>query len=239
MHENKSMRSGKFARHWQWIPRICLLCAHYHHDTYPICDTCYALLPRLIACCIHCAEPLPNADFPICGACSQQKPSFDQAYVAYIYAEPLRGLIHAFKYQAAFYLKNLLGQLLLEAKLPQSAEVIIPIPLHPKRIQGRGFNQTVLLSKVVSRALKIPYDISLCARIRDTQTQAQLSLQDRRKNLQKAFVLKKQIPYQHVLLLDDVLTSGQTLEELASQLKQAGVARVDVCCIARTLKNLT
>ena len=129
---------------------------------------------------------------------------------------------------------SFLASILITA-IPEEAlktECLIPVPMHPKRLQQRGFNQAAELVKHLSRAFKIPYALSHCKKIINTAPQAELTAAERRKNLRDAFHARP-LPYQHVTLVDDLLTTGSTVNELAKTLKQLGVTRVDVWCCAR------
>ena len=217
------------------LPAICSLCNQYHRSTLAICEPCYELLTRLNSACRHCAMPLPDAIFPVCGQCLRKKPAIDDVFTAYRFEEPLRTLLHEFKYHQGFYLRTFMAQLMLDALscAAYKTECLIPIPMHRLRIQQRGFNHAAELTKYLGRRLKIPFDLSACQKIRHTEPQAGLSSKQRRKNIRKAFSASPQ-PYQHVTLIDDLLTTGSTANELAQTLKNNGVARVDLWCCART-----
>ena len=121
-----------------------------------------------------------------------KKPAFDHTITRYYFEEPLRTLIHEFKYRDAFYLRTFLTKLLLEA-LPEktvSTQCIVPVPLHPRRLQQRGFNQAPELAKLLAKQLKIPCELNLCKKIIHTIPQANLGSQRRRKNLHQAFQVK-------------------------------------------------
>ncbi|KGP63108.1 competence protein ComF [Legionella norrlandica] len=188
--------------------------------------------------CQYCAYPLPDDAHLICGQCIKKRPNFDNAYVAYQFEEPLRGLLHQFKYHNGLYLASFLNQLLINAIPPNAPkpECLIPVPMHPKRLKIRGFNQAAVLSKLLARQLKIPYDLYRCKKVINTATQVSLSGEERRKNLKNAFYTPP-LPYEHVMLVDDLLTTGSTANELAYTLKKAGVKRVDICCCARTVNH--
>ena len=106
--------------------------------------------------------------------------------------------------------------------------------MHPKRLKQRGFNQAAILTKLLARKLNIPYDLTSCQKIINTEPQASLDGEQRQKNLRKAFRCKP-LPYEHVTLIDDLLTTGCTANELALTLKKTGVKRVDIWCCARTI----
>lgn len=107
--------------------------------------------------------------------------------------------------------------------------------MHPVRLKERGFNQAVVLSKLLSKQLHIPYDIYCCKKVKNTANQAHLKKEERRKNLKASFRVSP-IAYQHVLVVDDLLTTGSTANEVSFQLKQAGVQHVDIVCLARTVR---
>lgn len=217
------------------LPAICSLCNQYHRNNIAICAPCYALLTRLQSTCRHCAIPLPDALFPVCGQCLRKKPAIDYAFTAYRFEEPLRTLLHEFKYHHGFYLVTLMAQLMLDAKppVPYETQCLIPIPMHRLRIQQRGFNHAAELTKHLGRRLKLPVDLSACQKIRHTEPQAGLNSKLRKKNIRNAFTAHPQ-PYQHITLIDDLLTTGSTANEVAQTLKDNGVSRVDLWCCART-----
>lgn len=216
------------------LPAICGLCNQYHTGKLAICNECTALLTPLGPACCYCAHPLPDPTFLVCGHCCRKKPDLDTVITAYRFEEPLRTLLHEFKYHKGLYLSTCLTTLMLDA-LPNEhydTECLIPVPMHPKRLANRGFNQAAVLAKQLSRRLNVPYDPSCCQKILNTAPQAGLNAQERKKNLRHAFLAKCRA-YQHVTLIDDLLTTGSTANELARVLKRQGVRRVDLWCCAR------
>ncbi len=115
-------------------------------------------------------------------------------------------------------------------------QCLIPVPMHPQRIRHRGFNQAAILTKLLAKKLQLPCHINSCKKIINTAQQASLDGKQRQKNLRHSFKAKK-LPYQHVALVDDLLTTGATANELAFTLKKAGVQQVDIWCCARTIKE--
>lgn len=216
------------------LPTPCYICRQYHQNVHAICQDCIALLEPLGPACRTCATPLPQPDPALCGVCSVHPPILDRVYTAYRYSEPLRTLLHAFKYEAALYLSSFITQLMLDAKDPHyTTECLIPIPLHRSRLRTRGFNQAAVLSIQLSRFIHKPYALHACKKILSTPAQAGLNANDRRHNLEHAFKATS-LPYHHVTLVDDLLTTGATANEVARILKQhAGVQRVDLWCCAR------
>lgn len=218
------------------LPSICALCSQFHRSNLAVCGSCIELLPTLGIACRLCAYPLPDAHHLVCGRCIKSPPHIDRTFVAYRFEEPLRGLLHNFKYYNGLYLSSFLSDLIVQA-LPdelRKPQCLIPVPMHPKRIKLRGFNQSVILTKSVAKKLRLPFDITSCQKTLNTAPQASLDGKQRQKNLRHAFQTKK-IPYQHVALIDDLLTTGATANELALTLKNSGVKQVELWCCARTI----
>jgi ComF family protein len=216
-------------------PKICLLCSHTYKDKHAVCDLCLSLLPQLLYPCAKCALPLPNPYPPVCGECIKKAPITNELFIAHPFVEPLRTLIHLFKYHHGLYLSTALSTLMMKniPKFPQT-NVLIPVPIHHKRLQERGFNQAILLTKHLSQWLNIPYDLTVCEKKIYSLSQAHLSAHERQQNLLETFTVHPNT-YEHVTLIDDVYTSGSTVQALAHGLKRQGVKYVDVWCIARTL----
>lgn len=220
------------------LPSICSLCNQYHRDGVAICFSCLALFPCIKSACYYCALPLPESDFMVCGHCTRKKPYFDQAIAPYSFEEPLRTLLHEFKYHEGLYLSSFFATLISQA-IPSASlktQCLLPVPMHPKRLRQRGFNQATELVKHLGRRLNIPYDVSHCKKIINTAPQAGLNAKQRQRNLRHAFHAEP-LPYEHVTLVDDLLTTGSTANELANMLKRQGVLRVDVWCCARTIST--
>lgn len=215
------------------IPKICVLCQQYHHDQYAICQSCYNLLTPLGASCRYCALPVSPGSTLICGQCCLLKPTIDRIITAYHYEEPLRTLLHTFKYYQGLYLTSLLAHLMLQASFDVTkTDCLMPIPLHRKRLRQRGFNQSAVLAKRLAQELCLPYLPTSCKKIINTAPQAGLDGYQRRVNLINAFMAKP-IPYQRVTLIDDLYTTGSTANEMARTLKAQGVREVQVWCCAR------
>lgn len=133
----------------------------------------------------------------------------------------------------AYYLGNMLAKLFLDAKSPVP-DSIIPVPLHPTRLIYRGYNQSIELARPLAKQLGVKMNIRLCKRTRYTAPQTTLSIRQRRSNVRNAFSVTDSTPYKHVLLIDDVITTGSTIIELSRMLYRAGVKKIDVLACART-----
>lgn len=216
------------------LPKSCRLCSQYHAGLDAICAPCHAFLTPIITACTSCSRPLPDGHFMTCGECIKKKPYFDNVFAPYLFEEPLRTLLHEFKYQKGLYLLSFLANLIIQHQPPHAdqTECLIPVPMHPRRLRHRGFNQAALLAKWIGKALNIPCQVDACQKIRHTLPQAALNATQRRHNLKQSFQ-NNAFTYQRVTLIDDLITTGSTVNELAKTLKQQGVEHVSVWCCAR------
>lgn len=216
------------------LPSLCMICHDYHHATSILCDYCIKLLTPITNPCYKCGHPLTTSDYKICGYCIKSSPFFDDAITPYYFIEPLRSIMHTFKYHDGLFLANFLSSLLLDSiNLEDLPECLIPVPIHYKRIRVRGYNQSAILTKILSRRLGIPYALNLCKKIRNTKPQTHLDRNERQINLDKSFY-SPPLPYKDVAIVDDIFTTGSTTNELAKILKDQGVKRVRIWCISRT-----
>lgn len=220
------------------LPAICILCNQFHKGQFAVCKECINMFMPLENACVYCAFPLFERSYLICGKCIKSPPCFDNTYISYTFEEPLRSLLHQFKYHNGLYLCSFLSHLIIKSlsdsyNLP---ECLIPVPMHPDKLKLRGFNQAALLTKQIAKTLNLPYDLHSCQKIINTVAQAQLDGEQRKKNLRGAFQMKSN-PYQHIALIDDLLTTGSTANEIARILKKSGIKKVDVWCCARTISK--
>lgn len=207
-----------------------------------ICAACLDDLPWLGSACCQCALPLPNEDM-LCGQCQQSPPAFSQVVAPFRYAFPLDSLIPAFKYQHKLTYGRLLARLLQQAIIHYYQErqqalpdLILPLPLHRARQAQRGYNQALELARPIARQLAVPLDRRNLTRQRATTAQQGLDAQQRRHNLQDAFRCRypERLLDKHIALVDDVVTTGTTVNEASRTLLAAGAASVSIWCIART-----
>lgn len=220
-------------------PPLCLLCGSSHTSDRDICSACLNDLPHNMDCCSICALPLPRhtPDNMVCGRCLRLTPAFDRCHTAFTYGFPVSGLISSFKFAGKLPQGRLLATLLIryiEAQRLELPELIIPVPLHRTRLLERGFNQAAELAKPLGRHFNVTVDLDSCKRMRATEAQTNLDKKTRRKNIRGAFSLTRQLQHDHVVVLDDVVTTGGTVTEMARILKRGGVNRVDVWALART-----
>ncbi len=214
----------------------CILC-QTTSKTY-FCTDCYADLPWNHTSCQSCALPLITAE-PQCGQCLQKSPAFDNTISVFNYDDPIDYLISQFKFQQQLAVGKLLSQLLF-AKLMAyyhnhpKPTLVIPIPLHRKRMIERGYNQALELAKPIAKQLTLKISGSHAKRIRDTKRQSDLALTQRAKNVRGAFTSKSLKNTPHVAVVDDVITTGHTMQTFCQTLRHAGATQIDVWCIART-----
>lgn len=222
-------------------PKTCLACGARlpHADVQAtFCHVCHeSLMPVLSPYCPRCALPFEGVGPDhLCKACLLDPPAFSEARALYHYGEAAAKAVLRLKYAPMPQLARPLGKLLVEVVRAQPApDVIVPVPLHKKRLRQRGFNQAVLIAQPISRELGRPLVTRALARIRQTRAQAGLSATQRKENLNGAFEVREQkwILDRKVLIIDDVITTGTTLREVSSVLKAAGAADVAVAAVAR------
>lgn len=217
------------------LPQDCFLCAAASGDNL-LCPACSASLPYLSAeRCPLCALPTPGA--AVCGACLKQAPHFDATRAVFRYEFPLDRLIQSLKYAHRLASANFLGRALAQLASPLRPDLVLPVPLAPARLAERGFNQALELARPLARALGAPLELSRIHRRRDTAPQASLPWKERKRNIRHAFECEIDLAGKTVLVVDDVMTTGATLDELARTLKAHGATRVENCVLARALKD--
>ncbi|WP_049764465.1 ComF family protein [Methylotenera mobilis] len=225
------------------MQQTCMLCTSRHGGDLGLCAPCMADLPwHQTAQCPQCALAINDNLYGggLCGGCLSEPPSFDATRATFTYNYPLDGLLQHYKYNASLNLARTFATLWLDAQRAQVTsmypiDLIIPMPMHEKRLTERGFNQALEIAKHFSRAFTIPLDYSSCQRIKYTPPQASLKLKERISNMRGAFHCQPSLHNLNIAVVDDVMTTGTSLNELAKTLKQAGAARVECWVMARTL----
>lgn len=184
--------------------------------------------------CPVCALPTPQGE--VCGSCLKDSPHFDRTVALLRYSFPADRLIQALKFSAQLPLAPWLAEKLaaIAVDLP---DCIVPMPLHPARLRERGFNQSHELARHLSKYWRRPLRADACRRIRDTVPQSSLPWKERDQNLRKAFLCEADFSGQHVALIDDVMTTGASLNELAQAVRRAGARRITAYAVARTLPH--
>jgi len=216
------------------LPQDCLLCGAAA-GAGKLCPACLTHLPYHPAPgCPACAIPTTNGE--VCGHCLKKPPAYDTTVAAFSYVFPLDALIQALKYGGNLAAVSVLAQpLLARVAAEPRPDLLIPMPLFPTRLRERGFNQSIELAKPLARALDIPLAADAAERIRDTVPQASLPLKERRSNIKGAFGCNADLSGKSVAIVDDVMTSGATLDELARTLRRRGAAHISAWVVARGL----
>ena len=219
-------------------PGRCLACGEDTGEAIDLCPDCLDGLPWLGPACVRCALPLPAPQPPgidACGACLATQPPLDRVHAACLYAAPVDRLLPRFKFHRDLAAGRLLAQLMTErcAALARPG-ALVPVPLHRARLRQRGYDQALELARPLARALRVPLRPELLQRVRATAPQSELDRPARSRNLRGAFQAAPGpgLP-SHVVLVDDVMTTGATLHAAARALRRAGVQRVEAWVCAR------
>ena len=228
------------------FPAYCALCGLPSQRVLPLCMPCQQELPRNNHCCARCALPLP-APPPgvkedrnrLCGRCLVRPPPFQRVRSPWLYGEYMAFLIQRWKFAGQTRLTALLADLWLEALDEAPAvDLLIPVPLHWRRLLGRGFNQSALLSRQLRHASpairQAGLDLRTVQRCRATAPQTGMDARQRTLNLRSAFTVRQPCDNLRVAVVDDVLTTGATAAALSTALLEAGAAHVEIWCLART-----
>lgn len=202
-----------------------------------MCAACLHALPYQHLACPRCGRATRHAK--LCAYCRYEPPLFKHTYAVLRYLTPVNELIHAAKYHHDFRILEMLADLMhqhfAQHPPPRLPEVFIPVPLHPVRQWGRGYNQSHILAKKLAQHFNLPLDYRSCHRVRNTEQQARLPTRAaRHANVYEAFAYFPPYPaWQHVALVDDVFSTGSTLNEVTRVLLAGGVKQVDIWCCAR------
>ncbi len=225
---------GRPAAPLPWLFALrCLVCGEAGTDGRDLCAACHAALPWQGPACLHCALPMAQAG--ICGECLQRPPPLDETHAAFDYAFPIDRLLPRLKFHRDFAAGRVLAQCMTDrcASRPRP-DALVPVPLHRSRLRQRGYDQALELAKPLARALQLPLLGNTLHRRRTTSAQSRLDAEARRRNLRDAFAVARDAALPaHVVLLDDVMTTGATLHAAARALRDAGVRRVDAWVCAR------
>jgi len=214
------------------LAQDCFLC-HSPSGDQLLCAACERELPSSASACPRCARAgSGNAE---CGACLAAPPHYEASCAAFTYTYPVDALIQELKYGGQLALAEWFAHRLRQ-RIGQVAgvDLIVPLPLHPARLAERGFNQAAEIGKALSRACGIGMDVHLARRVRNTAPQTKLPWQERAANMRHAFSCERDLSGLSVAVIDDVMTTGATLNEFARTLKRSGAARVQNWVVART-----
>lgn len=234
------------------FPPRCALCGEpprHRHGGQPgerwtapdLCAGCLGDLPRIAGACRRCAEPLSAGT--LCMGCLRHPPPMDLTLAPLHYAFPADWLLTELKFSARLWHGPLLAGLVaaaLEAEpsfRPGPAAVLIPVPLHRRRLAARGYNQALEIARPLARRLGCRLAGELVVRMRPTREQSSLSARARRRNVAGAFRLRRPADFEHAVIVDDVVTTGATTREIAALLREGGCARVSVVAAARAAQR--
>lgn len=216
-----------------WLNTQCTVCKLplSNQDTHGICHACqswYQQEPRCQRCGLTTLYPVEQ-----CGHCLSQPPLWHRLYCVGDYLFPLSNTVRQLKHHRQFWQAKPLAHLLVE-RISTPAPIITSVPLHWRRQIVRGFNQSGLIAKNVATALNVHYEDKLFSRVKYTQTQQTLTKKQRHKNLTKAYKMNFTPETEHIAIVDDVVTTGSTVNHLCQLLLEVGIKRIDIYCICRT-----
>jgi ComF family protein len=230
----------------------CLLCASPKANSpgHPLSNSSHEFdSPSIHEVCTACLNDLPwhpktscpqcglSSDGNVCGSCLNSSPDFDATRAVFLYAYPIDAMMLRYKYGNSLNLGDTFGEFLAEKTNFESVDVIIPMPMHPQRLKERGFNQALEIAKVLTKNYKKKLDYKSVTRQTLTPPQASLPLKERVKNIKGAFKVNADLAGKRIAIVDDVMTTGASLNELAKTLKKAGASHVECWVIARTLPH--
>ena len=218
------------------LPPTCLLCGAAGAARLDLCAGCLRDLPRNFSACPRCATPLPLAGIGACVRCRAQPLAFDRAFVPFRYQPPVDVLITRLKFGGRLACARLLGELFVAALAERGnppPDCIVPVPLHPRRLRERGFNQSLELARAAAHRFGIPLWINGLRRVRHTVPQTQLNARQRQTNPLGAFALNGPLTGTRIALMDDVVTTGSTINECARVLRAGGAADIEIWAIGR------
>lgn len=218
-------------------PPLCVLCGASGAQDRDLCAGCAAELPQVGHACARCGRPMMPAGGAVCGRCLRKPPPYAEVFAPLRYAEPVDRLIAEYKFRGRLTHAALFAALLIEAAEAagrRPPELLLPVPLHRSRLRERGYNQALELARPLARHWGARVDAFALTRVRATAAQMQLPARQRLNNVRGAFALRAAagLP-ESVAVVDDVMTTGATVSEIAKLLRRAGVKRVEVWAVAR------
>ena len=222
----------------------CVLCASCIEsniaNNHAVCKPCLNDLPwHPNTSCLQCglASTGTGLNTIICGSCLNNPPDFDVTKAVFLYAYPIDAMMQRYKYGSLLNLGDTFGEFLAEKTALENVDLVIPMPMHPQRLKERGFNQALEIAKVLTKNCKGKLNYKSAERQTLTPPQASLPLKERVKNIKGAFKVNGDFTEKRIAIVDDVMTTGASLNELAKTLKKAGASHVECWVIARTLPH--
>ncbi|MDI1300123.1 ComF family protein [Methylotenera sp.] len=215
------------------LKQRCLLCTTDEGGEFGLCDACYKDLPW------HTAPQCPQCGLSsnglVCGSCLHSPPDFDATHSLFTYDFPLDVMMQRYKYGSMLNLGHIFGKMLSNKTNLANVDLVIAMPMHPARLKERGFNQALEIAKIITNNNPEKLDYLSVQRQKLTPPQANLPLKERVRNIKGAFTASNHLNGKRIAIIDDVMTTGASLNELAKTLKQAGASHVECWVVARTL----
>lgn len=239
MKQARVFTGRHIARQWslwqRWLfPPQCLLCKESGEGELDLCAGCFDTLPWLGAACVQCALPIEPGDHGLrCGACLGTAQPLAAVRGVFLYQWPVDALLRRFKFHGDLVSGRLLAQLMARPLAPACVgpAILVPVPLHARRLRQRGYDQATELTRLLAPVLGLPWRRALCRRVA-TQAQTTLDAAQRQRNVHGAFHCVAPVP-RRVVLVDDVMTTGATLHAAARALRRAGAVQVEAWICAR------
>ncbi|MCB1646166.1 MAG: ComF family protein [Pseudomonadales bacterium] len=216
-----------------------MLCKATTHSDIDLCRACEAMLPGISYPCPVCALPRPSAT-AVCNRCSGPELATDAIYSGYLYGELIRHLLGRFKQDRYLPCGRVLASLMcqiMEQSEPVHYDRIIPMPAAPQQLRLRGFNQAEILARPVAARCGLRPDTDSVVRSDNRLAQKHLRAEDRLLNIRNSFHVQRVVSGMRILIVDDVITTGASVSELARTLKMTGATRVDALSLARTPRS--
>ena len=234
----------KFNKHLVTLSRFiypwtCKLCGETDNVDLGVCKDCISILPWCRRACYQCGLPIHTSSNErlLCGQCLKKPPMFDHLHAALWYQPPISQLITDYKYfQRWENARCLIGLFAMTIPVMPADARLVPMPSHARRIRERGFNAVYECLRFLNKQISVKYDQTLLKRANYTETQTGKTKPQRRKNVKNAFRVTRPIDNEKIILFDEVVTTGATVDEASKQLKKAGASNVEVWCIARTVR---
>ena len=220
------------------LPPRCARCATIVEEVDTFCATCWPSLEFLRDGCETCGLPLEATEQDSCAVCLASTPIIDRTRAALAYDEPARHIALRLKYGRKVALARTMARYMAPLRVAEGDAIVLPVPLHRRRLWWRGFNQAALVARRLARAWTIPMHDNVLVRRKPTRSLKGLNHSQRREALRGAFAVARpgEVKGRTVVLIDDVLASGATGEACARALRKAGAARVELICWARVVR---
>lgn len=224
------------------FPPQCMACNALVKNHGTVCQECFGQLHFITTpMCAHCGFPFEYdlGEGALCGECIDELPAYDSAYSAFIFDDTSKALLHKLKFEDQIHLARIFADWLMRHMPPVDVDMVMPVPLSRKRLFSRRYNQSALVAKQLAKRLEISYQPTMLRRIRHTTPQTGLTRAQRLDNVHGAFAIspaaRASLHGKSILLLDDVMTTGATIEACTDALKKAGAGKVHVVTLARAL----